>query len=80
MGAALRFDVPDDPESVELQRVLASEPPEAATTTITGLGPGGLRLTAVTEGRPQARVGDTIHVALPPRPAAWYAHSGERIG
>lgn len=37
VGAALRFDVPEDAESVELQRVLRDEQPDSAVTTITGI-------------------------------------------
>ena len=38
--AALSFDVPEDPESVELKQLLATLPPAEATTRITGLKPG----------------------------------------
>lgn len=37
---ALRFDVPDDAESVELQRILRDEEPDGAVTVITGIEPG----------------------------------------
>ena len=37
--AALSFDVPDDPESVELQQLLKTLPAEAATERICGLTP-----------------------------------------
>jgi mannitol-1-phosphate 5-dehydrogenase len=37
--AALSFDVPEDPESVELQQVLRTLPPTEATERITGLKP-----------------------------------------
>jgi mannitol-1-phosphate 5-dehydrogenase len=37
---ALRFDVPDDPESVELQRILREEEPDGAVTVITGIESG----------------------------------------
>jgi mannitol-1-phosphate 5-dehydrogenase len=37
MGAALRFDVADDPQSVELQQLLASATPEEFTQQVTGL-------------------------------------------
>jgi mannitol-1-phosphate 5-dehydrogenase len=40
VDAALSFDVPDDPESVELQDLLRTLPAEAATERITGLKPG----------------------------------------
>ncbi|MFD1720021.1 mannitol-1-phosphate 5-dehydrogenase [Amnibacterium endophyticum] len=37
--AALRFDVPEDPESVELQRILHEEEPDGAVTVVTGIEP-----------------------------------------
>lgn len=37
IAAALRFDVPEDPESVELQRILRDEEPEGAVAAVTGL-------------------------------------------
>ncbi len=40
VAAALSFDVPQDPESVELMTLLASVPAVAATTRITGQEPG----------------------------------------
>lgn len=40
---------------------------------------GGLRLTAVLDRPPAARVGDTVHVALPAQPAGWFGPGGERI-
>ncbi len=40
VAAALRFDVPSDPESVELADLLATHSPDAAATRITGLEPG----------------------------------------
>ena len=36
---ALRFDVPDDAESVELQRILREEEPDGAVTVVTGIEP-----------------------------------------
>lgn len=39
VGAALRFDVAEDPEAMELQHLLAGEPAEAVVTTVTGLEP-----------------------------------------
>ena len=39
MEAALSFDVPEDPESVELQQLLKTLPAPAATERITGLQP-----------------------------------------
>ena len=39
VGAALRFDVADDAESVELQAILASQEPDGAVTVITGVEP-----------------------------------------
>lgn len=37
---ALRFDVPEDAESVELQRILREEEPDGAVTVVTGIEPG----------------------------------------
>jgi len=39
VGAALAFDVPEDPESVELQELLKSLPPAELTERVTGLTP-----------------------------------------
>ncbi len=39
IGAGLRFDTPDDPEAVELQRLLGELTPEDAVAQITGLEP-----------------------------------------
>ncbi|HMR50504.1 MAG TPA: mannitol-1-phosphate 5-dehydrogenase [Arachnia sp.] len=39
MGAALRFDVPEDPEAIELQRLLSEEAAEVVVGTVTGLDP-----------------------------------------
>ncbi len=39
IGAALRFDVPDDEQSVELQRMLRSETAEVFTVQVCGLDP-----------------------------------------
>jgi mannitol-1-phosphate 5-dehydrogenase len=40
VDAAMSFNVPEDPESVELRNILATLSPAAATTRITGLEPG----------------------------------------
>jgi len=40
IGAALRFDVPDDPQSVELLERLAREPAEEFVTSVTGIEKG----------------------------------------
>lgn len=40
IAAALRFDVPEDPESVQLHTLLSTLTPTQATTRITGLNPG----------------------------------------
>jgi len=39
IGAVLRFDVPEDDQSVELQRLLKQTPPEAVVRDVCGLGP-----------------------------------------
>ena len=38
-----------------------------------------LRLTAVLDSLPAARVGDTVHMELPADPTAWFGTDGERI-
>ncbi|MGN6445372.1 mannitol-1-phosphate 5-dehydrogenase [Amnibacterium sp.] len=51
---ALRFDVPDDAESVELQRILREEEPDGAVTVVTGIEPAHplfADLLALFEGR-----------------------------
>ena len=48
MGAALRFDVPDDPQSVELTQLLASESAHGFTLQVTGLTPSHPLFAAVT--------------------------------
>lgn len=53
VGAALRFDVPTDPESVELQRILRESTPAEALRRVTGIAvdhPLHDRLLAVFEG------------------------------
>ena len=40
MGAALRFDVADDPQAVELQELLGSLPAAEVVERVTGLAPG----------------------------------------
>jgi iron(III) transport system ATP-binding protein len=73
----LRVAEAEGPRTLPLE--LAEVSTIAGRVMVTAIG-GGLRLTAVTEGLPPARVGETVHVALPERPAAWFAATGERIG
>ncbi len=51
----------------------------AGRTMVTGIA-GDIRLTAITGHAPAARIGDTVHIALPDRADAWFAPTGERIG
>lgn len=51
----------------------------AGRTMVTGLR-DGLRLTAIVDQTPQARIGDTIQFCLPPTPDSWFGTDGERIG
>lgn len=53
--------------------------PIAGRVMVTGLG-DGLRLTAIVESAPDARIGDTVAFELPPRPDAWFGTNGERLG
>lgn len=49
MGAALSFSSPEDPEAVELQRLLGTKSASAFTTEVTGLDPQHPLFTAVRE-------------------------------
>lgn len=60
--AAMAFDVPEDPESVELKNILATMSPAEATTTITGLQPGDTLYDDVVE-----IVRGTVGVAAAPK-------------
>jgi iron(III) transport system ATP-binding protein len=51
----------------------------AGRCMVTGIAED-IRLTAITERPPAARIGDTVHIALPDHADAWFAPSGERIG
>jgi iron(III) transport system ATP-binding protein len=50
----------------------------AGRTMVTGLA-GPLRLTAVIDEAPDFAIGDTVHFALPPRPAGLFASDGARL-
>ena len=56
----------------------AEASPVAGRTMVTGIR-GALRITAVVDGAPRLQVGDKVHFALPARPAALFAPSGERL-
>jgi len=64
------------PDSLAFDFAEAS--PVAGRTMVTGTS-GDRRLTAVVDGAPALAVGDTVHFRLPPRPAAVFAASGERL-
>jgi len=40
---------------------------------------GDLRLTAIVDSRPEAAIGETVHIELPPDPSCWFDGQGERI-
>ncbi len=50
----------------------------AGRMMVTGMR-DGLRLTAIVDQAPQARIGDTVQFCLPPRPDSWFSPDGERI-
>ncbi|SHI00026.1 ABC transporter ATP-binding protein [Marivita hallyeonensis] len=50
----------------------------AGRTMVTGLR-DGLRLTAIVDRPPAARIGETVQFRLPERPDSWFAPDGERI-
>jgi iron(III) transport system ATP-binding protein len=68
--------------ATETPRSLAVELVEVSTIAgramATGLA-GALRLTAVLDRPPAARIGAQVHMVLPEQPAAWFARTGERI-
>jgi iron(III) transport system ATP-binding protein len=73
----LRLADSDGPRSLPMDLVELST--IAGRTMATALA-GALRLTAVLDRPPTARVGDRVHMTLPESPAAWFAPTGERIG
>ncbi|MCK0097450.1 ABC transporter ATP-binding protein [Yoonia sp. F2084L] len=50
----------------------------AGRTMVTGLR-DDLRLTAIVDSPPDARIGDTVHFQLPSQPDSWFGPDGERI-
>ena len=70
------LEAEEGPRSLPMELVEVSS--IAGRTMATALA-DGLRLTAVLDRPPAARVGDRVHVTLPDRPAAWFAPTGERI-
>ncbi|NAZ36475.1 ABC transporter ATP-binding protein [Rubellimicrobium sp. CFH 75288] len=73
----LRLEGAEGPRTLPLE--LAEVSTIAGRVMVTAIAPD-LRLTAVTEALPAARVGETVHIGLPETPAAWFAPTGERIG
>ena len=53
--------------------------PIAGRTMITGMF-GDLRITALADRAPTRRIGDTLHVEVPPTPAAVFGADGRRLG
>ncbi|MEJ6395829.1 ABC transporter ATP-binding protein [Gymnodinialimonas sp. 2305UL16-5] len=50
----------------------------AGRTMVTGLG-DGMRLTAIVDTPPKARIGDIVQFQLPPEPDSWFGPDGGRI-
>jgi iron(III) transport system ATP-binding protein len=50
----------------------------AGRAMVTGLK-GDLRLTAIVDRLPAAGIGETVHMALPIKPTAWFDANGERV-
>lgn len=67
----------------ETERTLPMELVEtsaiAGRMMVTGLR-DGLRLTAIVDNAPNARIGDTVQFSLPSQPDSWFGFDGERIG
>ena len=69
--------------SQETERSLPMELVEVSTIagrTMATAVDGKLRLTAVMDDAPSARVGDGVHVAFPEHPACWFRADGARSG
>lgn len=73
---SLQVALTEGPRSLPMELVEVST--IAGRTMATALA-GGLRLTAVLDRPPAARVGDQVHMGLPPVPDAWFSPDGERI-
>jgi iron(III) transport system ATP-binding protein len=50
----------------------------AGRTMVTALR-DGLRLTAIVDDGPKAKIGETVHMELPAKPAFWFGQDGERL-
>ncbi len=73
---ALRVSADETPSSLKMELVEMST--IAGRTMVTALS-GDLRLTAVVDSRPELRIGDVVHMELPPEPACWFDLAGDRI-
>ena len=73
---SLSVALTEGPRSLPMELVEVST--IAGRTMATALA-SGLRLTAVLDRPPAARVGDQVHMGLPPVPDAWFTPNGERI-
>ncbi|TRW99192.1 ABC transporter ATP-binding protein [Paracoccus sp. M683] len=67
----------ETPHSLPMELVERSS--IAGRVMLTGMA-GPLRLTAITDTAPDARIGETVQFVLPARPDSWFGTDGERIG
>ncbi len=74
-GIGVRRDATDTSLPMELVEVSAI----AGRRMVTGLS-GDLRLTAIVDRPPEARIGEVVQFELPTRPECWFGPDGERIG
>ncbi|MEP3278218.1 MAG: ABC transporter ATP-binding protein [Stappiaceae bacterium] len=79
MFRAENMGVTDAESDTTLSMELVETSTIAGRTMVTGLR-DELRLTAILDRPPAARIGDTIQFQLPSQPDGWFGPDGERIG
>ena len=78
MYRAEMMTLSDHEDATTLPMELVETSAIAGRTMVTGLR-DGLRLTAIVDQRPDARIGETVQFCLPPEPDGWFGPDGERI-
>jgi len=79
MYRAEALTLADRPGDTTLPMELVETSAIAGRTMVTGLG-AGLRLTAIVDRPPAARIGDLVQFSLPSKPDTWFAADRARIG
>ncbi len=79
MYRAEAMRVGEEETKTSLPMELAEVSAIAGRTMVTGLR-GDLRMTAIVENAPDARIGDTVQFQLPDQPECWFGPDGRKIG